>query len=88
MVKGRKTSPKAARRNAPAWDAAGIRSLRERLGLTQAELAAELGVRQQTISEWETGRYVPRGAAARLLGIVAERAANPYTPRAGEEPPA
>ena len=30
-----------------------------------------LEVRQQTISEWETGVYQPRGMSERLLGIVA-----------------
>ena len=44
------------------------------MGLTQSALADELGVRQQTISEWETGAYRPRGASERLLTIVAERA--------------
>jgi DNA-binding transcriptional regulator YiaG len=58
-----------------AWNAEGIRALRERLGLTQRELADELGVRQQTVSEWETGAYQPRGASARMLRHVAERAA-------------
>ena len=56
------------------WDAARVRRLRQALRLTQQGLAAELGVRQQTISEWETGLYEPRGASARLLDIVAERA--------------
>jgi DNA-binding transcriptional regulator YiaG len=41
-------------------------------------MAAELGVRQQTISEWETGLYQPRGASARLLEIVAERVGFEY----------
>ncbi len=45
--------------------------------MTQAAFAHELGVRQQTVSEWETGRYRPRGASARLLSILAERRA-PY----------
>jgi len=54
------------------WDAESVRALRERLGLTQRQLADELGVRQQTISEWETGIYQPRGASARLLRLVAE----------------
>lgn len=58
-----------------AWDADRVRELRRRLGMTQRELAEELGVRQQTVSEWETGIYRPRGAAARLLRIVAEQAA-------------
>jgi len=62
----------------PGWDAAGVRALRERLGMTQRQLADELGVRQQTVSEWETGAYQPRGASARLLRIVAERAGAAY----------
>jgi DNA-binding transcriptional regulator YiaG len=48
------------------------------MALTQEELAAELGVRQQTVSEWETGAYRPRGASERLLTIVAERAGFTY----------
>ncbi len=58
----------------PAWDASGVRSLRKHLEMTQDELAEELNVRQQTVSEWETGQYRPRGASERLLSFVAERA--------------
>jgi len=60
------------------WDSQRIQSLRRHLGLTQRELADELGTRQQTISEWETGMYRPRGASATLLSIVAERAKFKY----------
>ena len=42
--------------------------------MTQHELADELGTRQQTVSEWETGMYRPRGTSATLLSIIAERA--------------
>lgn len=62
----------ARRRGAVAWDAGDVAALRARLRLTQAEFARELGVRQQTVSEWETGRYRPRGASARLLAYLAE----------------
>ena len=62
----------------PIWRADKIRALRQRLGLTQKQLAAEMGTRQQTISEWETGQYAPRGASARLLTLIAERAAFVY----------
>ena len=55
-----------------------IRALRCHLGLTQRELADRLGTRQQTISEWETGMYKPRGASSTLLSIVAERAKFEY----------
>jgi DNA-binding transcriptional regulator YiaG len=65
------------------WTSQEIRSLRKHLNLTQVQLAEELGTRQQTISEWETGMYRPRGASATLLSIVAERSG--FTYRAGEE---
>jgi DNA-binding transcriptional regulator YiaG len=82
MEKGeyRTGRPRRERRR-PAWDAERVRGLRRHLGLSQEELAEEMGTRQQTISEWETGRYRPRGASARLLAIVAERAGFEY----GEE---
>ena len=56
-----------------------------RLGLSQAAFARELGVRQQTVSEWETGRYAPRGASARLLSLFEER--GPYDATPAEEAP-
>jgi DNA-binding transcriptional regulator YiaG len=60
------------------WDAGSIQALRQHLGLTQTELSEQLGTRQQTISEWETGIYQPRGASATLLSIVAEEAKFKY----------
>jgi DNA-binding transcriptional regulator YiaG len=70
----------ATRRRA-TWDAHSVRGLRRHLALTQAELARELGVRQQTVSEWETGVYTPRGASEKLLNIVAERGGFSYRAR-------
>jgi len=64
--------------NKQQWDSQRIQALRRHLGLTQRELANKLGTRQQTISEWETGMYRPRGASATLLSIVAERAKFEY----------
>ncbi len=69
---------KSRRRVGPTWDAASVRELRRQLGLTQTGMADELGTRQQTVSEWETGIYRPRGASARLLTIIAERAGLGY----------
>ncbi len=66
------------RRRGPVWNARQVRALRDHLGLTQEQMAAELGTRQQTISEWETGRYQPRGTSARLLTLIAERGDFPY----------
>jgi len=68
------------------WDSQGIKALRAHLGLTQQELADELGTRQQTISEWETGMYRPRGTSATLLSLIAERASFNYTASARKEP--
>ena len=60
------------------WDSERIFALRCLLGLTPRERADRLGSRQQTISEWETGVYKPRGASATLLSIIAERAKFEY----------
>lgn len=60
------------------WDRIQVQALRKHLGLTQHELSQRLGTRQQTISEWETGMYQPRGTSAMLLTIVAEQAKFTY----------
>jgi DNA-binding transcriptional regulator YiaG len=57
-----------------SWDKARIQALRQHLGLTQQAMAEQLGTRQQTISEWETGMYQPRGASLKLLSLIAEKA--------------
>jgi DNA-binding transcriptional regulator YiaG len=60
------------------WDPNSLRALRRFLGLSQDEFAEELGVRQQTISEWETGQYQPTRSRSKHIRIVAERAGFPY----------
>jgi transcriptional regulator with XRE-family HTH domain len=49
------------------------RHLRERLGLTQTDLAAELKVDRVTISRWETGTRTPRGRNLQAYAAVLER---------------
>lgn len=71
-------------RDARPWTAERIAALRAELGLTQTEFAEELGVRQQTVSEWETGRYLPRGASSRMLGHIAEQS-SAYNADRGDE---
>ena len=60
------------------WTGEMIRALRQRLGLSQMELADELGMRQQTISEWENSVYMPRRSSSKLLTFFAERAGFEY----------
>ncbi len=79
-----KISIMAKTKKEPEWDAGKVRELRRHLKLTQAEMADQLGMRQQTVSEWEQGDYQPRGASAKLLSIVAERAGFAYKAKAGE----
>jgi DNA-binding transcriptional regulator YiaG len=60
------------------WDGKSVQALRRHLGLTQRELSERMGTRQQTISEWETGMYRPRGTSATLLTFIAEQAKFKY----------
>jgi DNA-binding transcriptional regulator YiaG len=64
------------------WDAEKVKALREHMGLTQAELAGELGTAQQTISLWERGNHYPTGISVKMLNLIAERTAFKY----GEAP--
>lgn len=45
-----------------------LSELREKRGLTQAEVAEELGVSRQAISRWETGKIKPSTDNLRRLG--------------------
>ncbi len=80
-VARRAVRPRRARYD--AWDKERVRALRRHLGYTQQQLSDELGTRQQTVSEWETGMYQPRGASARLLSIIAEGAGFKYDASSG-----
>ncbi|HEY4687772.1 MAG TPA: helix-turn-helix transcriptional regulator [Anaerolineae bacterium] len=60
------------------WDSARVKALREHLGMTQKQLADELGMRQQTISEWEVGLYAPRRSTQKYLSLIAERVGFTY----------
>ncbi|MFE0672846.1 helix-turn-helix domain-containing protein [Streptomyces sp. NPDC058867] len=61
------------------------RRLREARSLTQAQVAARVGVTRETVRAWESGRTTPRGrkreAYVRLLSEATERVA-------AQEPPA
>lgn len=59
-----------------------VKAIRSDLGLTQAQLAEEVGVDQSTISNWEKGQ-TPRGPARRVLLTLVE-AAKAQNPEAAE----
>ena len=54
------------------WNGGLIKGLRLHLGMSQSQLAETLGVRQQTISEWETGIYAPSLKTSKYLNKIAE----------------
>lgn len=72
-------------RQARRWTPHEIRALREHLKLTQSQMAEELQVRQQTISEWETGTHKPHRSTQKTLSMIAERAGFFYSVEHAEE---
>jgi transcriptional regulator with XRE-family HTH domain len=52
---------------------AEIRTLRERLGLSQVDFGRLLNVRGMTVSRWERDDARPEGAAAQLLEAMKRR---------------
>ncbi|KOP25395.1 XRE family transcriptional regulator [Hapalosiphon sp. MRB220] len=44
-----------------------IRELRKRLGLSQEQLARQLGVSFQTVNRWENGRATPSPMGMKLI---------------------
>ena len=56
------------------WNSELIKALRLHIGLTQAEFAKRLGVRQATVSQWENKAYKPTLATSKYLTLIAEQA--------------
>ena len=61
------------------WNGELVKGLRRHLGFSQGDLAKELGVRQQTVSEWERGAYEPSRVTSKYLSLVAERSGFTYS---------
>jgi DNA-binding transcriptional regulator YiaG len=55
------------------WQQNAIQALRKHMGLTQAQFAEELGVRRQTVSEWENGVYDPDRSTTKFLELIAKQ---------------
>jgi DNA-binding transcriptional regulator YiaG len=50
-----------------------VRAIRQRLGLTQRELAQTVGVERNSVTRWELGLMGIKESAARLLRILAKQ---------------
>ena len=48
-----------------------VRSLRQKLGLSQSQFAARFGITPATVRNWEQGRTQPDGPARILLAVIA-----------------
>ena len=48
-----------------------VRSLRQKLGLSQSQFAARFGFTPATVRNWEQGRTQPDGPARILLAVIA-----------------
>ncbi|MDR0197169.1 MAG: helix-turn-helix domain-containing protein [Oscillospiraceae bacterium] len=47
-----------------------IKKTRSKLGMSQGVFAVTIGVSKKTVESWETGRYMPDGAARRLIMML------------------
>jgi DNA-binding transcriptional regulator YiaG len=55
------------------WTQDAIKALRKHMALTQSEFALKLGVRRQTVSEWENGVYDPDRSTTKFLALIAQQ---------------
>lgn len=70
-VTRRAIAPATIQRRQAAVHQASVAGVRERLGLSQQELADVLGISRRTLENWEQGRREPTGAAKVLLRVAA-----------------
>lgn len=54
----------------PCYKADYIKSLRGKLGLSQAAFSLVIGVSKKTVEAWEAGRCIPQEPAQRMLELV------------------
>jgi len=47
-----------------------LRKFREKVGLSQTELAAKLGVDARTIRRWEEGKHTPHRVYLKMLNRI------------------
>lgn len=56
------------------WNGKAIKALRAYKGLNQEQFANELGVRRETVSEWENSKYEPDRSKRKLFDMIAKQA--------------
>jgi DNA-binding transcriptional regulator YiaG len=66
----RSVNPEAFRKGQAANYAASVSAAREKLGLTQHEMAVLLGLSPRTLQNWEQGQREPDQAAKILLRVA------------------
>ncbi|MEL6161678.1 MAG: helix-turn-helix transcriptional regulator [Cyanobacteria bacterium J06623_5] len=64
--------------DAIVWEQNAIKALRKHMRMTQAKFAEAMGVRRQTVSEWENGVYEPDRSTAKHLELIAKQASFKY----------
>ena len=65
-------------RKSQSWSGIQVKALREYAGWSQQDLANRMAVRQQTISDWETGTHTARRSMGKLLEMIAREVGFPY----------
>ena len=55
------------------FNAADIRALRDREGMSQPVFARYLNVTKSLVSQWERGEKKPRGASLKLLSLIEKK---------------
>jgi putative transcriptional regulator len=69
MTARKKATPKTGDNNL----AKKIRDLRSKLGLTQEQFAAKVGVTFSTVNRWESGKSKPSPLALKMIEKLARR---------------
>ena len=72
-------------RKSQSWTGEQVKALREFAGLTQQELADRMAIRQQTVSDWETGSHTARRSMGKLLEMIAREVGFPYDTESPEK---
>jgi len=71
VIARRRKRRAASEGKAPGFGARQIRSLREKIGISQEEMAALVGVDRATVSKWEGGKFKPKEEKVKQIAALA-----------------